>query len=77
MTLTPLASNNALDDDPRRYAHLSTIRLEDPDAIARAPTQQRTHPRRQAPPLRWHVHPGQARDGGIGDDGGARCGSSA
>lgn len=44
MTLTPLASNNALDDDPRRYAHLSTIRLEDPDAIARAAKARRRHP---------------------------------
>ena len=44
MTLTPLASNNALDDDPRRYAHLSTIRLEDPDAIARAAKTRRRHP---------------------------------
>ena len=44
MTLTPLASNNALDDDPRRYAHLSTIRLEDPDAVARAAKARRRHP---------------------------------
>jgi hypothetical protein len=44
VTLTPLASNNALDDDPRRYAHLSTIRLEDPDAIARAAKARRRHP---------------------------------
>ena len=44
MTLTPIASNNNLDDDPRRYAHLSTIRLEDPDAVARAAKARRRHP---------------------------------
>ncbi len=44
MTLTPLASNSALDDDPRRYTHLSTIRLEDPEAIARAAKARRRHP---------------------------------
>ncbi|MFP5368813.1 MAG: deoxyribose-phosphate aldolase, partial [Actinomycetes bacterium] len=33
MTLTPIASNHAVNDDPRRYEHLSTIRLEDPDAV--------------------------------------------
>ncbi|MDQ1623871.1 MAG: hypothetical protein QOH19_2289 [Actinomycetota bacterium] len=32
------------DDDPRRYAHLSVIRLEDPDAIARAAQIRRRHP---------------------------------
>ncbi|MDQ0754018.1 deoxyribose-phosphate aldolase [Arthrobacter sp. B3I4] len=44
MTLTPLASNNALNDDPRRYAHLSTTRLEDPDAVSRAAAARRRHP---------------------------------
>ena len=44
MTLTPIASNNALDDDPRRYEHLSTIRLEDPGAVARAAKARRRHP---------------------------------
>lgn len=44
MILTPLASNNVLDDNPRRYAHLSTIRLEDPDAVARAAKARRPHP---------------------------------
>ena len=33
-----------MDDDPRRYAHLSTIRLEDPDAVARAAKARRRHP---------------------------------
>lgn len=32
------------DDDPRRYSHLSTIRLEDPDAVARAAKTRRRHP---------------------------------
>ena len=32
------------DDDPRRYEHLSRIRLEDPDAIARAAQTRRRHP---------------------------------
>jgi len=44
VTLTPIASNNALDDDPRRYEHLSTIRLEDPGAVARAAKARRRHP---------------------------------
>ena len=33
-----------MDEDPRRYAHLSTIRLEDPDAIARAAKARRPDP---------------------------------
>ncbi|MHC6594756.1 Cgl0159 family (beta/alpha)8-fold protein [Arthrobacter sp. C152] len=44
MTLTSIASNNAVDDDPRRYEHLSTIRLQDPDAVARAAKARRRHP---------------------------------
>jgi hypothetical protein len=32
------------DDDPRRYAHLSRIRLEDPGAISRAAQTRRRHP---------------------------------
>jgi hypothetical protein len=43
VSLHPAAAR-AVDDDPRRYAHLSTIRLEDPDAIARAATARRRHP---------------------------------
>jgi hypothetical protein len=31
-------------DDPRRYEHLSRIRLEDPDAVARAAATRRRHP---------------------------------
>jgi hypothetical protein len=34
----------SLNDDPRRYEHLSRIRLEDPDAIARAAASRRRHP---------------------------------
>ncbi|MFE5837307.1 deoxyribose-phosphate aldolase [Arthrobacter sp. NPDC056493] len=44
MTLTPIASNSAVDDDPRRYEHLSTIRLQDPEAVARAAKARRRHP---------------------------------
>ncbi|MCW2131543.1 deoxyribose-phosphate aldolase [Arthrobacter sp. VKM Ac-2550] len=32
------------DDNPRRYEHLSRIRLEDPDAVARAAAVRRRHP---------------------------------
>ncbi|GAB3270061.1 aldolase [Sinomonas notoginsengisoli] len=38
----PLA--NAHDDDPRRYEHLTKIRLEDPKAVARAAAERRRHP---------------------------------
>ncbi|AMM31823.1 deoxyribose-phosphate aldolase [Sinomonas atrocyanea] len=34
----------AHDDDPRRYEHLTKIRLEDPQAIARAAKARRRHP---------------------------------
>lgn len=34
----------ALAADPRRYAHLTTLRLEDPAAVARAATARRRHP---------------------------------
>ena len=44
MSVTPAASAVAVDDDPRRYEHLSIIRLEDPDAIARAAKARRRHP---------------------------------
>lgn len=44
MTLSPLASGHAVDDDPRRYEHLSVIRLEDPEAVARAAASRRRHP---------------------------------
>lgn len=33
-----------LNDDPRRYEHLSRIRLEDPEAVARAAATRRRHP---------------------------------
>ncbi len=33
-----------LDADPRRYAHLTTLRLEDPAAVARAAQARRRHP---------------------------------
>jgi hypothetical protein len=33
-----------VNEDPRRYEHLSTLRLEDPDAIARAAKARRRHP---------------------------------
>ncbi|QYF91184.1 MULTISPECIES: deoxyribose-phosphate aldolase [Arthrobacter] len=41
---TPTTPRTAVDDDPRRYAHLSAIRLEDPAAIARAAKARRRHP---------------------------------
>ncbi len=49
MTLNASRANTsqaptAVDDDPRRYAHLSAIRLEDPAAIARAAKARRRHP---------------------------------
>ncbi|MCU1575131.1 MAG: deoxyribose-phosphate aldolase [Micrococcaceae bacterium] len=44
MSVTPLHPNISVDDDPRRYEHLSRIRLEDPDAIARAAGARRRHP---------------------------------
>jgi hypothetical protein len=34
----------AFDDDPRRYEHLTKIRLEDPGAIARAAKARKPHP---------------------------------
>lgn len=34
----------SLNDDPRRYEHLSRIRLEDPEAVARAAATRRRHP---------------------------------
>ncbi|SDW51524.1 hypothetical protein SAMN04487912_103205 [Arthrobacter sp. cf158] len=34
----------SLNDDPRRYEHLSRIRLEDPEAVARAAATRRKHP---------------------------------
>lgn len=33
-----------LNADPRRYAHLTTVRLEDPSAVARAAQTRRRHP---------------------------------
>jgi hypothetical protein len=35
---------NPHDDDPRRYEHLTKIRLEDPQAVARAAASRRRHP---------------------------------
>jgi hypothetical protein len=34
----------SFNDDPRRYEHLTAIRLEDPDAVARAAAARRRHP---------------------------------
>src|SRR6476620_6989311 len=34
----------SLTEDPRRYEHLSALRLEDPDAVARAAASRRRHP---------------------------------
>ncbi|MFF2844641.1 deoxyribose-phosphate aldolase [Paenarthrobacter sp. NPDC057981] len=34
----------SINDDPRRYEHLSRIRLEDPEAVARAAATRRRHP---------------------------------
>ncbi|MGA8789865.1 MAG: deoxyribose-phosphate aldolase [Paenarthrobacter sp.] len=34
----------SLIDDPRRYEHLSRVRLEDPEAVARAAATRRRHP---------------------------------
>lgn len=44
MTVAAGNVTGAVNDDPRRYEHLSTIRLEDPDAIARAAKTRRRHP---------------------------------
>lgn len=38
------SSAGILNDDPRRYEHLSTIRLEDPEAVARAAKSRKRHP---------------------------------
>jgi len=43
-TLTAVLPADGADPDPRRYAHLSRIRLEDPQAIARAAKSRRRHP---------------------------------
>ena len=34
----------SLNEDPRRYEHLSRVRLEDPEAVARAAATRRRHP---------------------------------
>ena len=44
MTVAARNVTGAANDDPRRYEHLSTIRLEDPEAIARAAKTRRRHP---------------------------------
>ncbi|WP_231567686.1 Cgl0159 family (beta/alpha)8-fold protein [Sinomonas humi] len=45
-TPTPVGGlpEGAFDDDPRRYEHLTRIRLEDPEAIARAARERKPHP---------------------------------
>ena len=42
MTTSPIALDT--DADPRRYEHLSRIRLEDPRAVQRAADSRRRHP---------------------------------
>ena len=37
-------ATSVVDADPRRYAHLTAIRLEDPAAVARAAAARRRHP---------------------------------
>ena len=44
MSLNPGSATLTVDDDPRRYEHLSRIRLEDPEAVARAAKARRRHP---------------------------------
>jgi hypothetical protein len=44
VSLNPGTATLAVDDNPRRYEHLSTIRLEDPAAVARAAKARRRHP---------------------------------
>ncbi|MCC2661755.1 MAG: deoxyribose-phosphate aldolase, partial [Arthrobacter sp.] len=44
MSLNPGSATLTVDDDPRRYQHLSRIRLEDPEAVARAAKARRRHP---------------------------------
>ncbi|MBO0906891.1 Cgl0159 family (beta/alpha)8-fold protein [Arthrobacter sunyaminii] len=35
---------NGFDDNPRRYEHLTSLRLEDPGAVSRAAAERRPHP---------------------------------
>ncbi|SFT94445.1 deoxyribose-phosphate aldolase [Arthrobacter sp. ov118] len=44
MSVNTASAALAVDDNPRRYEHLSITRLEDPDAIARAAKARRRHP---------------------------------
>ncbi|WP_051389260.1 Cgl0159 family (beta/alpha)8-fold protein [Arthrobacter sp. 35W] len=44
MSTPTLSIVDGANDDPRRYEHLSRIRLEDPAAIARAAAARRRHP---------------------------------
>ncbi|WP_457965811.1 deoxyribose-phosphate aldolase [Arthrobacter sp. D1-29] len=44
MSPNPVPSVAEISDDPRRYQHLSIIRLEDPEAVARAARDRRRHP---------------------------------
>ncbi len=44
MSLKTVPGIAGIGGDPRRYEHLSRIRLEDPDAVARAAASRRRHP---------------------------------
>ncbi|MCA4133853.1 deoxyribose-phosphate aldolase [Arthrobacter sp. M4] len=44
MSLKTVPGIAGISGDPRRYEHLSRIRLEDPDAVARAAASRRRHP---------------------------------
>jgi hypothetical protein len=44
LSLNTIPGVAGVNDDPRRYEHLSRIRLEDPDAVARAAATRRRHP---------------------------------
>ncbi|MFJ4172406.1 deoxyribose-phosphate aldolase [Paenarthrobacter sp. NPDC089714] len=44
MSLDTVAGHAGVNDDPRRYEHLGRIRLEDPEAVARAAATRRPHP---------------------------------
>lgn len=42
--MSPTSTTVGVDTDPRRYAHLTAMRLEDPTAVARAAKGRRRHP---------------------------------
>jgi hypothetical protein len=44
MSVTTVPDVAGINNDPRRYEHLSRIRLEDPSAVARAAANRRRHP---------------------------------